>query len=130
MRFVLPDEDGVAHMRRVIEAVAAPKVHRVLDYVRRPRPTGYRAVHVELKESIGLAVEVQLRTWAQNEWANAVESFERPSGALLKGGEGPPAVLERFAQGAAEVAELEPGDRDAQQRAIEHMIRDVARLLR
>jgi putative GTP pyrophosphokinase len=70
---------------------------RYSDYVKGPRASGYRAVHVVVgyhDEFSNLrAVEVQLRTKVMHEWAITVE---RLSGRLrddLKSGRGPESVL-------------------------------------
>lgn len=53
-------------------------VHRERDYVANPRATGYRAVHLIVKEpTTGLKIEIQLRTPRMHEWADLVESFNR-----------------------------------------------------
>lgn len=68
-----------------------PKCH---DYVQKPAPSGYRAVHIVIKQEVTLLegkppttfpVEVQLRTVFQNLWASTSESF----GEQVKEGGGP-----------------------------------------
>ena len=67
------------------------------DYIKTPRSSGYRGVHVIVayadRSGAVRAIEVQLRTQVMHEWAIAVE---RLSGRLqedLKSGYGPQEVL-------------------------------------
>jgi ppGpp synthetase/RelA/SpoT-type nucleotidyltranferase len=46
------------------------------DYVARPRASGYRARHLVVRHG-GVAIEVQLRTFLQDAWAEAYETVER-----------------------------------------------------
>lgn len=91
-----------------------PDAH-VDDYVEKPQPTGYRAIHVVVRED-GVPVELQLRTPRQNEWADAVErtgdrlGFNYP-GRNLKDGEGPAELVEYFRQAAYRIALEENGER-------------------
>jgi putative GTP pyrophosphokinase len=62
------------------------------DYVKSPKPTGYRAIHVVVRRDAH-PVEIQLRTPGQHEWAEAVERAAGRTGYLLKDGEGPPELL-------------------------------------
>jgi putative GTP pyrophosphokinase len=58
------------------------------DSVKNPKPTGYRAIHVVIRRD-GHPVEIQLRTPAQHEWAEAVERVAARIRRPLKDGEGP-----------------------------------------
>lgn len=62
------------------------------DYMKSPKPTGYRAVHVVVRRD-GHPVEIQLRTPGQHEWAEAVERLAGETGYPLKDGEGPGELL-------------------------------------
>lgn len=68
------------------------EVLRVEDYAAFPKSTGYRAVHVVVRRD-GHAVEIQLRTPDQHEWAEAVERWAARTRFPLKDGEGPPDLL-------------------------------------
>ena len=46
----------------------------MIDYVAKPKPTGYRAMHVVVQQHDRL-VEIQLRTYRQNVWADEVERW-------------------------------------------------------
>lgn len=91
--------DSIDEVRRVQHRLAKRRPPlRVRDYIQVRRDTGYRGVHVVVCYSgVGgsaRAIEVQLRTRAMHEWAVTVE---RLSGRLkkdLKGGAGPPQILE------------------------------------
>ena len=94
-RAVLP---SIAQLRRVEHRLKRnrPPV-RYSDYITRPRPSGYRAVHVvvEYHDESGTlrAIEVQLRTPAMHEWAISVERLSFRYREDLKSGRGPEPVL-------------------------------------
>lgn len=54
---------------------------RVRDYIAEPKDTGYRALHLIVKRS-GYPIEVQLRTIAQDVWANQVEERVGNTGSV------------------------------------------------
>ena len=79
------------------------KDDRIIDYVERPRTSGYRAVHLRTVYR-GRKVEVQLRTPGQHEWAVFVEELGVMLGHDLKSGVGPQPVLDwlcKLAEGTA-----------------------------
>lgn len=112
-RTVLPEQ---AKVYAVLDGLLErwPNAH-VDDYVKRPQPTGYRAIHVVVTED-EVPVELQLRTPRQNEWADTVEKtgdrlgFNFP-GKNLKDGEGPAELVEYFRQAANRLALEERGER-------------------
>lgn len=53
------------------------------DYVARPKPDGYRAVHVLVRRH-GHVVEIQLRTRRQHVWATTVERIESSRGRRVR----------------------------------------------
>ncbi len=71
-------------------------IRKLRDYIAHPKPSGYRAVHVVVRDGEGFFVEVQLRTQVQHEWAVAVERVGGRIREDLKGGRGPREVLEFF----------------------------------
>lgn len=71
------------------------EVIRVRDWARAPRSTGYRALHLHVR-SQNRTIELQLRTFGQDGWANVVEEESRLSGVNYKAGAGSRAVLEFF----------------------------------
>lgn len=68
---------------------------KVQDYIEKPKPDGYRGVHVIVKYH-GRRIEVQLRTQVQHEWAFTVESVTARYGLAIKTGGGPLPVREWF----------------------------------
>lgn len=62
------------------------------DYVKSPKSTGYRAIHVVVCRD-SHSVEIQLRTLGQHDWAEGVERLAAKTGFPLKDGEGPPELL-------------------------------------
>ena len=79
------------------------------DYVENPKDIGYRAVHfVVVRDE--RAVEVQVRTRVQQQWAEAIEALDaRRADLNLKDGDGPPDIIEYFAT-AGEVLYLQERD--------------------
>lgn len=68
------------------------------DYIELPKPMGYRAVHIVVRRE-GRAIEIQLRTRGQQEWADAVEAADSRMGGKeinLKDEVGPPELLDYF----------------------------------
>lgn len=82
---------------RAIEVIAAnsPDVRRV-DYRDQPQ-NGYRAVHLIVGSTSGRPVEVQLRTNAQDLWANSCEGLATAIDSAVKYGGGPAFVQEALA---------------------------------
>ena len=81
--------ETVAQVRELREAcVRSEAEHRLVrdvDYIDRPKPSGYRGVHLVYRYRgddafNGLLIEIQLRSRLQHAWATAVET----AGAFLK----------------------------------------------
>lgn len=71
------------------------------DYIRNPKKSGYRSIHLifqyhnsKIPESDGLKVEVQIRTKLQHIWATTVETLGTFMGTSLKSSEGSDKILE------------------------------------
>jgi putative GTP pyrophosphokinase len=93
VRAVLPDQDAVDTVGRKLRKNWT--VHRSRDYVRDPKPSGYRAVHIiAIKKNV--FVEIQLRTVAQDIWANQVEHDSRTLRVDFKSGRGAEAVHDYY----------------------------------
>ena len=80
------------------------KFHHIDDYIKRPKASGYRGVHMVYRYHSnknenyeGLFVEIQLRTKLQHLWSTAVETMGLYTGTNLKAGEGDPEILRFFA---------------------------------
>lgn len=71
------------------------------DYVAVPRPTGYRALHAIVRKD-GCAIEVQLRTFGQQTWADEVERLDSQTTHQLKDGVGPADAL-LYTRGLADI---------------------------
>ena len=67
------------------------KPDKIKDYVARPQPSGYRAVHIYTRYH-GRRIEVQLRTREQDSWAKIVEDLTGKTGIDFKSGDGPDEV--------------------------------------
>jgi hypothetical protein len=62
-------------------------IKRFRDYVIKPKPSGYRALHlVEVRRD--RPIEIQIRTPLQDRWANQVERDSRRLGVGFKSGAG------------------------------------------
>jgi putative GTP pyrophosphokinase len=83
-------------------------ITRVRDYVIEPKDDGYRALHL-INRHHGRLIEIQLRTSAQDIWANMVEGLSRTDFPGLKFGGGPPVLREYMSVTAKLIAEVEEG---------------------
>ncbi len=83
-------------------------VGRVRNYIKEPKDTGYRAIHVVVVRD-GRPVEIQLRTQPQHAWAAHVERAGAMRGEALKDGEGPPDLVEMYRMLAESLALSEEG---------------------
>jgi len=70
VRAVLPSLHHVYAIRRRL--VKTWTIIRERDYIARPKDSGYRALHLIVRSGTR-PIEVQLRTLAQDHWANEVE---------------------------------------------------------
>lgn len=94
-RAILPDQEKVDAVTRRVQKNWT--IARTRDYVREPKPSGYRAVHHIVRRKVRL-IEVQLRTPLQDIWANQVERDSRRLGIGLKSGLGSELVHAYYAQ--------------------------------
>lgn len=99
VRAILRDGPELERVRRRVERQWKSSFAREpRDYIARPKPIGYRAAHF-IVERDGRAIEVQLRTRGQQQWADAAEIADarlHTRGVNLKDSEGPPEMLEFF----------------------------------
>jgi putative GTP pyrophosphokinase len=84
------------------------------DYVRHPKPSGYRSIHLVYRYKArggspydGLLLELQLRTRVQHSWATAVETAGTFLEHSLKSSEGPEEWLKFFALAGSAFAYIE-----------------------
>lgn len=97
LRFVLPD---VATLSKAFDLVKQflPNnfsIYKINDYVNdRPKPSGYRSIHIVYEYSSedqrydGLRIELQIRTKLQHNWATAVETAGLITNTSLKSSQG------------------------------------------
>lgn len=78
--------ESLEHLRLVEQEIRTSwgsDLHHVKDYIEEPRISGYRSVHMIVRES-GFLIEIQLRTTPMHEWAVLVEAFSSVLGENLK----------------------------------------------
>lgn len=106
-RVVVPSQPEVAQIvERLLPRFPAAQA---IDYVAKPKATGYRAIHVIVRQHDRF-VEIQLRTVRQNRWADEVERWADSLGYELKDGRGPDDLVEYFRLEAAMLAAGDQGD--------------------
>jgi GTP pyrophosphokinase len=89
VRAILPDQPAADDVARRLRKNWT--VHRYRDYVRNPKTSGYRALHLIVVKK-GVKIELQLRTGLQDFWANQIESDSRHLRVDFKSGKGSAAV--------------------------------------
>lgn len=107
VRAVLPDLNAV--QRVAVQLRRNWTITGGADYIARPKPDGYRALHL-INKHRGRLIEVQLRTTRQDAWANAVEADGRVFAPDLKWGVGPAELTEYYAAVGRLLACLDAGD--------------------
>lgn len=103
-RAVVPTISEVYKLRELmIHEKLKSKCTKENDYIKNPKPSGYRGIHLIYKyESIkqsaynGHLIEVQIRSLIQHAWATSVEIAETFLGDSLKAGQGSPKWLRLF----------------------------------
>jgi hypothetical protein len=120
VRAVLPSLHHVMAVSRRLRKTWT--IIKVRDYVAEPKESGYRALHLIVRRQ-GYPIEVQLRTVAQDAWANAVEQFGRELGLGLKFGAGTPETRSVFVELAAVLARYDWGEisRDEVRTAVDNL---------
>lgn len=53
----------------ILKQLAGTSVVECKDYIKNPKPSGYRSYHIILRDPNGVMVEIQLRTLAMDSWA-------------------------------------------------------------
>jgi len=109
-RAVVPTVGAVRLVQRQWQkSFQADRILRVNDYIKSPRSSGYRAVHLYVIYD-DLPVEVQIRSHLQHAWAITLEQIGGRLGFDLKSGRGPQEILDYFALVAEAMAIDESGD--------------------
>lgn len=98
VRAVFKDGAELERVRRRIERNWKNSFRRERDYITCPKDIGYRAIHYVVVRD-GRAIEVQLRTRGQQQWAEAAEAADArlySRGVNLKDAEAPEVMLDYF----------------------------------
>lgn len=92
-RAILPDEATIYRVIRRIRSQPRERwgIVREYDYIKRPKASGYRGVHLVVRRD-GRLIEIQLRTPTQHRWALSVEAIDLARRLGLKEGKGPEAL--------------------------------------
>jgi putative GTP pyrophosphokinase len=107
VRAVLPSQRHVYAVSRRLRK--SWTIVRVRDYIAEPKSSGYRALHLIVQRK-GYAIEVQLRTIAQDVWANTVEQRGMAMGVGLKFGAGDADVHAMFVAMSEVLARFDRGE--------------------
>ena len=86
-RCITANNDAVYQIVKKLRNNSQLQINKVKDYIQKPQPEGYQSVHlyVSLKNSGNNAIEIQIRSRKQHDWATLVEiSDVIVKGARLK----------------------------------------------
>jgi hypothetical protein len=108
LRAVLPNQEAVDAVADKLRKNWRSNLVGDYDYVRRPKESGYRAVHLVFTEA-GQRIEIQLRTPWQDMWAQSAEEDTARLGLGLKFGLGPDDLREYYRLMADVIAAREVG---------------------
>lgn len=102
-RIVVANKANVYEVRkRITQGRTQNTLHRERDYIKYPKPSGYRGIHLiyryngKKKKYTGHSVELQIRSKVQHSWATAVEVVGTFTGQSLKASQGHEAWLSFF----------------------------------
>jgi hypothetical protein len=117
-RAILPQISDVDAVVSALRNASRHTLHNESDYVRKPKPDGYRSHHLVFKfngvreeEAFnGRRIEIQIRTRLQHSWATAVEAVGLFFREDMKGGQGNSDWLRLFYLMSAEFALAEGCD--------------------
>lgn len=96
-----------------VESRTRHKLHKVDNYIAKPKESGYRGIHLVYKyngrktQFKDLFVEIQVRSRIEHAWATAVEIVETFTNQALKASQGEKNWLDFFKYVSAEFAKLE-----------------------
>lgn len=96
LRFVLEDMEALNKTYKILQQNIPNEfvIHKIYDYVERPKESGYRSIHIVYKHISedetynGLKFELQIRTKLQHNWATAVETGGLATKTPLKSSQG------------------------------------------
>jgi HAMP domain-containing protein len=69
LRILTPTQADCYVALGVVHRLYAPIVSRFKDYIARPKPNGYRSLHLSVRDASGLVFEVQIRSLAMHRHA-------------------------------------------------------------
>jgi ppGpp synthetase/RelA/SpoT-type nucleotidyltranferase len=98
---------------QIVNSRTRHTLHKVDDYIKEPKDTGYRGIHLVYKykgeKSVyeDYFVEIQLRSKIQHAWATAVEIVDTFTNQALKSSRGNQEWLDFFSLVSAEFSKLE-----------------------
>lgn len=102
-RAVLKDTKDLFKLKKILEKnTNNHKLNRIVNYVDRPKPSGYRSIHFiytynsKSDKYKNLQLELQIRTKLQHNWATAVETAGILTKTSLKSSQGPDEWLDFF----------------------------------
>lgn len=108
-RSILSSTKNVQKVKRELNK---KREYRVRDYIKKPKPDGYRGIHLIGKinrrgNGTQYSVEIQLRSKIQHSWATAVEIIDLFTNQALKSNEGKQDWLDFFKYISHEFSKLE-----------------------
>lgn len=115
-RLIVEDEQEVLRYADLLSKTSM--YHQTVDHMSRPKPSGYRGIHVICRHDVPeygykqLNVEVQIRSRLQHDWATAVETYDQIRETSLKFDQGSECER-RYFQLASAIMSGDVDDRDA-----------------
>jgi ppGpp synthetase/RelA/SpoT-type nucleotidyltranferase len=122
---------SIKHVNQLRRALTARSAYRTKDYIKEPKPDGYRGIHLIGKfpgkaQGSQSQIEIQLRTEIQHAWATAVEIIDLFTKQRLKANEGKPEWQEFFCLASEALAALDGIETDPTRHR--HVCAEVLRL--
>jgi hypothetical protein len=108
LRTILESQEGVDSVTARLRQNWRSRLVQEYDYVRNPKESGYRAVHLVVEQN-HRRIEIQLRTPWQDMWAQSAEEDSARLGLGLKFGLGPNDLREYYRLIADVLAAREEG---------------------
>jgi hypothetical protein len=119
VRVVLPSQGACDELSKRLRLNWRSAIVGFDDYVRAPKPSGYRALHLVVMRD-GFRIEVQLRTPWQDMWAQSAEEDTARLGIGLKFDLGPDDLREYYWL-AGEVLAARAEDRTPDQGVVQRL---------